>query len=219
MVSLTRTYNGWFRFAGNPQQIQTLSKLTLRFQQQQLSTGQTFNDVHSLKLFNMFPNHCQGYLQKCTLFACKIFSKLGQISECWYFKPTLWYISNFWVQGQHGLQANGSCWQGQGLCLDLWQVRIVENFLKMLSETVWKWSKRRNKFTNQQRDWRQRLSHLWHLLRPGLGSFLPLLLEQLSHCKYKKPQGICILIPVCVFHPSSSLSLCVSCTIPVCISK
>ena len=88
MVSLTRTYNAWFRFAGNPQQIQTLSKLTLRFQQQQLSTGQTFNDVHSLKLFNMFPNHCQGYLQKCTLFACKIFSKLGQISECWYFKRT-----------------------------------------------------------------------------------------------------------------------------------
>ena len=45
---------------------------------------------------------------------------------------------------------------------------------------------RLNKINHQQRDWRQRLSHLRHLLRPRPRPFLPLLLEQLSHCKCRK---------------------------------
>ena len=71
-----------------------------------------------------------------------------------------------------GFMTGVNCWE----LFDRWE----------LLKTFWKLLKRPNKINHQQRDWRQRLSHLRHLLRSRPRPFLPLLLEQLSHCKCRK---------------------------------
>ena len=73
-----------------------------------------------------------------------------------------------------GFMTGGNCWE----LFYRWE--LLKPFWKLLKKPILK------KIYHQQWDWRQRLSHLRHLLRPRPRPFLPLLLEQLSHCKCRK---------------------------------